>query len=39
VVLAEKEASTGTLVQVIDQVRQGGIQAVSIAASGSSSGG
>jgi biopolymer transport protein ExbD len=33
VVVAEKGAQTGTLVQVIDQVRQGGVQAVSIAAS------
>ena len=38
VVLAEKEAPTGTLVMVIDQVRQGGIQAVSIAASGAAGG-
>ena len=32
VVMAEKGARTGVLVQVIDQVRQGGIQNVSIAA-------
>jgi biopolymer transport protein ExbD len=32
VVVAEKGAQTGILVQVIDQVRQGGIQNVSIAA-------
>ncbi len=32
VVVAEKGAQTGVLVQVIDQVRQGGIQNVSIAA-------
>lgn len=32
VVVAEKGAQTGILVQVIDQVRQGGIQSVSIAA-------
>jgi biopolymer transport protein ExbD len=32
VVLAEKGARTGILVQVIDQVRQGGVQNVSIAA-------
>ena len=32
VVLAEKAAHTGILVQVIDQVRQGGVQNVSIAA-------
>jgi len=32
VVIAEKGAQTGILVQVIDQVRQGGIQNVSIAA-------
>ena len=32
VVAAEKGAHTGILVQVIDQVRQGGIQSVSIAA-------
>lgn len=39
VVLAEKEAPTGALVQVIDQVRQGGVQNVSIAASGPAAGG
>jgi len=33
VVMAEKGAQTGILVQVIDQVRQGGVQNVSIAAS------
>ena len=33
VVIAEKGAHTGVLVQVIDQVRQGGVQSVSIAAS------
>jgi biopolymer transport protein ExbD len=33
VVVAEKGSQTGLLVQVIDQVRQGGIQNVSIAAS------
>jgi biopolymer transport protein ExbD len=33
VVVADKIAQTGILVQVIDQVRQGGIDAVSIAAS------
>jgi biopolymer transport protein ExbD len=32
VVVAEKGAMTGILVQVIDQVRQGGVQDVSIAA-------
>ena len=32
VVVAEKGAQTGILVQVIDQVRQGGVQNVSIAA-------
>jgi biopolymer transport protein ExbD len=32
VVVAEKGAMTGVLVQVIDQVRQGGVQDVSIAA-------
>jgi biopolymer transport protein ExbD len=32
VVVAEKGSQTGVLVQVIDQVRQGGIQSVSIAA-------
>jgi biopolymer transport protein ExbD len=34
VILAAKEAPTGTLVQVMDQVRQGGIQNVSLAATG-----
>ncbi|MGH8443003.1 MAG: ExbD/TolR family protein [Nevskiaceae bacterium] len=34
VVVAEKEAPTGILVQVMDQVRQGGIENVSIAATG-----
>lgn len=34
VVIAEKEAPTGILVQVIDQVRLGGVEAVSIAAGG-----
>ena len=34
VVAAHKNAPTGILVQVIDQVRQGGIENVSIAASG-----
>ena len=33
VVVAEKGAQTGILVQVIDQVRQGGVQSVSISAS------
>ena len=33
VVVSDKGAHTGILVQVIDQVRQGGIQSVSIAAS------
>jgi biopolymer transport protein ExbD len=33
VVIADKEAETGILVQVIDQVRQGGVENVSIAAS------
>jgi biopolymer transport protein ExbD len=33
IVVAEKGAQTGLLVQVIDQVRQGGVQNVSIAAS------
>lgn len=33
VVVAEKGSHTGILVQVIDQVRQGGVQNVSIAAS------
>ncbi|HEX4871630.1 MAG TPA: biopolymer transporter ExbD [Nevskiaceae bacterium] len=32
VVIADKAAKSGTLVQVIDQVRQGGVQNVSIAA-------
>jgi biopolymer transport protein ExbD len=32
VVIADKEAPTGVLVQVMDQVRQGGIENVSIAA-------
>jgi biopolymer transport protein ExbD len=32
VVISDKGAHTGILVQVIDQVRQGGIQSVSIAA-------
>jgi biopolymer transport protein ExbD len=31
VVVAEKGSQTGLLVQVIDQVRQGGVQNVSIA--------
>jgi biopolymer transport protein ExbD len=35
VVAADKGAHTGILVNVIDQVRQGGVQAVSIAASDS----
>jgi biopolymer transport protein ExbD len=35
VVIADKEAPTGILVQVMDQVRQGGIENVSIAATGS----
>ena len=39
VVMAEKEAPVGTMVQVIDQVRQGGVQNVSIAASGGAAGG
>ena len=34
--LADKAAHTGILVQVIDQVRQGGVQNVSIAASDTS---
>ena len=34
VVVAAKEAPTGVLVQVMDQVRQGGIENVSIAATG-----
>jgi biopolymer transport protein ExbD len=33
VVAADKTAQTGILVNVIDQVRQGGVQNVSIAAS------
>jgi biopolymer transport protein ExbD len=33
IVFADKGAQTGVLVQVIDQVRQGGVQNVSIAAS------
>jgi biopolymer transport protein ExbD len=33
VVVADRGAHTGTLVQVIDQIRQGGVQDVSIAAS------
>ncbi|HEY4214998.1 MAG TPA: biopolymer transporter ExbD [Steroidobacteraceae bacterium] len=37
VVVADKAAHTGTLVTVIDQVRQGGVQNVSIAASERSS--
>jgi biopolymer transport protein ExbD len=37
VVIADKGAHSGTLVQVIDQVRQGGVQNVSIAASERSS--
>ena len=37
VVAAEKGAQTGILVQVIDQVRQGGVQSVSIAATERSS--
>ena len=36
VVIAEKGAHSGVLVQVIDQVRLGGVQSVSIAASESS---
>ena len=39
VVAAERQAPTGTLVMVIDQVRQGGVQNVSIAASGATKGG
>ena len=39
VVAAERQAPTGTLVMVIDQVRQGGVQNVSIAASGAAKGG
>jgi biopolymer transport protein ExbD len=34
VVVAEKDAPTGTLVQVLDQVRMGGVENVSIAAGG-----
>ncbi len=34
VVVSDKEAPTGILVQVIDQVRQGGVENVSIAATG-----
>ncbi|HUS23713.1 MAG TPA: biopolymer transporter ExbD [Candidatus Binatia bacterium] len=34
VVVAEKDAPTGTLVQVLDQVRLGGVENVSIAAGG-----
>ena len=34
VVVADKEAPTGILVQVMDQVRQGGVENVSIAATG-----
>jgi len=34
VVIADKAAETGILVQVLDQVRQGGVENVSIAASG-----
>jgi len=36
IVAAHKEAPTGILVQVMDQVRQGGVENVSIAASGGS---
>jgi biopolymer transport protein ExbD len=36
VVVADKEAPTGILVQVMDQVRQGGVDNVSIAATGAS---
>ena len=32
-IIAEKESETGIMVQVVDQVRQGGVQNVSIAAS------
>lgn len=39
VVTAEEAAPTGALVQVIDQVRQGGVQNVSIAASAAAAGG
>jgi len=34
IVVADKEAPTGILVQVLDQVRQGGVENVSIAAAG-----
>ena len=34
IVVADKEAATGVLVQVMDQVRQGGVENVSIAATG-----
>jgi biopolymer transport protein ExbD len=34
IVIAEKESPTGILVQVMDQVRQGGIENVSLAATG-----
>src|SRR5258708_5563646 len=34
VVIADKAAETGILVQVLDQVRQGGVENVSIAAAG-----
>jgi biopolymer transport protein ExbD len=34
IVVADKEAATGILVQVMDQVRQGGVENVSIAATG-----
>ena len=34
IVIAEKEAPTGTVVQVLDQVRLGGVENVSIAAGG-----
>jgi len=34
IVVTDKEAPTGILVQVIDQVRQGGVENVSIAATG-----
>lgn len=36
IVIADKEAPTGILVQVMDQVRQGGVDNVSIAATGGS---
>ena len=39
VVVADKAAETGILVQVLDQVRQGGVENVSIAASGVQAGG